>query len=68
MGFALPCAVQDHKKAGKLSNEGVGKPMHIHLLGRGNTDELQMPRDVADMTTIHAYLKFPDYYEQVIRQ
>jgi hypothetical protein len=56
---------QAHKRSGSLNNLGVGKPMHLHLLGRGNAKALGLPRDIADLTSVHAYLQFPQYYEQV---
>lgn len=53
------------RAAGSIPTSPPVKPFHLHLVGRGDVKTLGIPPSVANMTTVHFNLRFPEYYEQV---
>jgi hypothetical protein len=57
--------MDDARSTGMLPTAPPVKPFHLHLVGRGDVKTLGIPPAVANMTTVHFNLKFPQYYDQV---
>jgi hypothetical protein len=57
--------MDDARSNGMLPTVPPVKPFHLHLVGRGDVKTLGIPAAVANMTTVHFNLKFPQYYDQV---
>lgn len=57
--------VQHAKAAGLVPTQAPVRPFHLHLVGRGVVGSLGIPDDVAEHTSVHMNLKFPEYYSQV---
>ncbi len=56
--------IEEHRTKGLLPPPS-GKPLHLHLLGKGRREDLKLQPSVANMTTVHFNLRFPQYYEEV---
>lgn len=52
--------------AGAVPTQPPVRPLHLHLVGRGNVSELKMPQAVQDHITVHFNLRFTEYYDQVL--
>jgi hypothetical protein len=57
--------MDDARSTGMLPTTPPARPFHLHLVGRGDVKTLGIPPAVANMTTVHFNLKFPQYYDQV---
>lgn len=51
--------------AGAVPTQPPVRPLHLHLVGRGNVSALNMPEAVHNHTTVHFNLRFTEYYGQV---
>lgn len=51
--------------AGTIPTEPPVRPLHLHLVGRGDVNMLKMPKGAQNHTTVHVNLKFQEYYDQV---
>jgi hypothetical protein len=54
-----------HTVSGQLPTKPPLPQLHLHLVGRGNVDHLQLPKEVKALTTVHFNEHYPAYYEQV---
>jgi hypothetical protein len=57
--------VQQAMAAGTVPTEPPVRPLHLHLVGRGDVNMLKMPEGVQNHITVHFNLKFQEYYDQV---
>lgn len=51
--------------AGTVPTSPPARPFHLNLVGRGNIHTLGMPPELANLTTVHFNLRFPEYYSTV---
>ncbi|KAF6265877.1 hypothetical protein COO60DRAFT_767541 [Scenedesmus sp. NREL 46B-D3] len=57
--------MDDARSSGMLPTTPPAKPFHLHLVGRGDVKTLRIPTAMANLTTVHFNLKFPQYYDQI---
>lgn len=60
--------MSDGHAQGILPTQLPVRPLHLHLLGRGDVANLRMPADIKNDTTVHFNLRFPQYYDQVSKR
>lgn len=54
-----------HIARGHLPTKPPLPPLHLHLVGRGLVDMLNLPEGVKFLTTVHFNERYPEYYERV---
>lgn len=57
--------LKGHIARGDVPTKPPLPALHLHLVGRGLVEQLQLPQEVKALTTLHFNQRYPNYYEQV---